>query len=830
MISSNSLLAKSSHRIFRVVCCFLFLFVFVPNCAVWAIVGAQLFEEHKAAVVKLEITGWLSNGKRLTPLRPGTGFIIYSGKPHTVILTAAHVIGPRSEWEQKDGKAQREVRVKSLDDHGKLVLLADNARVHEQNDAQDWAILLIDGEGYSCLEPGDPLSVAPGDFGALIGYEADSKVPGYADGKVTKTSVEVERYGFVLRLNMDVIEGQSGAPILDTHGRVLGIASGNERDKLGYHIGVPVSLPAASFQSLIPPGGTGNCISAERQYDSYIKAAEAYRRLGKQKEYVEALENLLSNKAVLQRLPDAKKFKAEKELRFNIGMALMSEDYIEGISAPKQSAMSHLEQARLLDPTDPLVLIILGFSRASEAAERLPDPKSKAPEIRNIFADAFKYIEEGRSNGHLNEDHYYMIMSLYHYWCGRALMQLKEHADAKNELTAGLDIAKHHLDLPNMAEQKNQFLYRLGQNEIIQSRDVSLAAPYWVQVSDNHYVSHALALSGIGLWYEGITAQHSGSEEKADEKFRLAEKALSTAKQLGERSFRLSLILGMMYFNRENYIDAAANFQDATNLNSSKAIPFYMLGRSKFMIGDKESLVEGRKAMQRAVELDPNDSSTHYWNGRILAASGQNDTAIKEFKRSIEIDPKNTKVYPPLVIFTMLAAEEKDADPHQKVSTYEKALRLANDGLSIANSEKDAETLKRIKELQHKLWNALAYAYAEQGEYMPIAEGYIDRALSANPNDPNYLDTKAWVWIRSSELSKNLSNDQREDKLRRAEQLLKKALDSMPQDASNAKAEVVFHLGYVERLRGNNEAAQIRFLEALDLNPEYQNAKEALKK
>ena len=333
---------------------------------------------------------------------------------------------------------------------------------------------------------------------------------------------------------------------------------------------------------------------------------------------------------------------------------------------------------------------------------------------------------------------------------------------------------------------------------------------------------------GQGLWHHGWEAQERGNEKLANENFAAAEKALSRAKQLGVNSGNYLSTLGILYFTRGNYIEAAATFQEATRIDPSSALFFYWLGRSKLQIGGQESLKEARNAMERAVELKPDDSDSHYWHGVLFVKLQQYTAAMTELQRSIELDSKNLKAYKYLTLATMMVPKANRADRREQVSTYERALKHASDGIAIAKLQKDAHAASEIEKLQHALWNTLAFTYADLGEYLQLAETYIDRALSADPNNPNYFDTKAWILMRSSEVSTTLSNEQREDKLRQAEDLLDKALNSLPQDDTNRRADVIYHLGYVERLHGRNEAARSRFLEALELNPEYQNAKEAI--
>src|SRR5439155_12493091 len=120
---------------------------------------------------------------------------------------------------------------------------------------------------------------------------------------------------------------------------------------------------------------------------------------------------------------------------------------------------------------------------------------------------------------------------------------------------------------------------------------------------------------------------------------------------------KLYLYLGLLYFEQEEYVHAAANFEETTKLNPSGSIGFYWLGRSKFLIDG--SLAEAQKSMARAAELNPKDSDTRLWLGRIIASSGETARAISEFEKSIETDNSNIKAYVNLVEALLLLAEDK---------------------------------------------------------------------------------------------------------------------------------------------------------------------------
>lgn len=756
---------------------------------------AQELDKLKTGIVR--ITAEVGGASK-----SGSGFIVRLTSDTAYIVTASHVVEgakhPKIEFIKDDRSFLATVKALEGDNPRGLALVVVTGI---ENVASDLSALPL----ATAFEVQAPKEVIALGFPKVVG--SLSVIQGNVSSRKGRE--------FIVQAPLE--EGMSGGPvILEDH--VVGLVTESSQG-LGY------ATLAADIQLFL----RGH-LKLGVDYQTSYQLAESYQKLGKHKEYIETLEALLKNEALLSKLPAAERRHNEGTLHFDIALALMGRDYIEGISNRKQRALIHLEKARLLDRSNPVVLFLIGFTKASEASDRLPDPKTKTPEISRIFQEAHRIISEGSSEGRWTEETYHRILILYHYWYGRSLRELEETDAAEAELKAGLALLDRNPDLPGMALQRDQFLYRLGQNAFNRSTaDVPAALEYWKDVSNEDYVGRALTLSGLGFWYAGWEAQSNGKEDKAKEKFDSAERAFAAAKALGHKAWNLSFTLGVLYFSRGDYLNAAANLTDATQVDPRKAIAFYWLGRSKFMMKGQGALEEAQEAMGRATELDPNNSDAYYWLGRIMAESGQNSAAELEFEKCIKIDSKNTKAYSYLVAAIIMVANGKSEHSVEKTSILEKALRQAGVGIKIARSEKDTKTITLIQGFQRLIWNSLAYDYAERGEYLSIAYSYMGKALKSEPNNPYYLDTKAWVLIRMGELSEGLSQNQKEDKLSSAEELLKKSLDLLPPEATDARAETKFHLGYIEMLRGRKEKAQGLFLEALEINPEYEKAKEAMK-
>jgi tetratricopeptide (TPR) repeat protein len=242
---------------------------------------------------------------------------------------------------------------------------------------------------------------------------------------------------------------------------------------------------------------------------------------------------------------------------------------------------------------------------------------------------------------------------------------------------------------------------------------------------------------------------------------------------------------------------------------------------------DKEAkvdnlIVEGSRLLYEGLDVGKRESQE--------TAKEKLLEAVKAFEGSIRLDDKNAKAYEYLIRtkFQLGFLEGENID--KQISIWEKALEHTTDGLKIAKDKGDKSSIyDSIQRMRARLLNNLAYNYAIQGENLPLAEKYIDEALSAaNDSNPNYMDTKAWVMVRKAEQSVDLSLIEKQKIYDTAEQLISRSLPLLPDGNKKSKSEFWFHLGHIEKLRGRADKALEAFRKAYEFNPENEQAKKEL--
>jgi tetratricopeptide (TPR) repeat protein len=560
-------------------------------------------------------------------------------------------------------------------------------------------------------------------------------------------------------------------------------------------------------------------------YQSYYDRAKVYKQRGQYKQWIQAAEDLLHNQEVLGKLPDEERRRSEILLHAEIALDLLAGEN-EGISNPWQKALFHAEQAHLSDPDNFMILFLLGDASAAAAENELGDPTAKTAEIEGQFRTAKQKIDERE----LSEDERQSILEDYHYWFGRSLVRLKEYDRGKVELDAALLIIQRNMS--QMSRKKDPVLIQLGLIEWMKSLDrksldMEAAIEYWKDVADEHYVRNALAVLGLNYFLQSEEARKRGNQQDTQNKSDAARMTLAAAKRMGNISAFATHTLGLVYFSRGDFINAAGTFEDAIRIDSSYAGSFYWLGRSLMHVRDRAT--EARHAMEKAVQLNPGDADAHTYLSLMYGANGELSKARSESEEAIKLNKNSTAAWEFLTTALMGLAAGEHADSQEQMSMYEQALSAANSGISTSEEHKDTGRAESIKHMREQIWNALSYIYAEREAYISVALEYINLALKTEPIDPHYLDTKAWVLIKTAELSKDMPSVKRQLILTESEQLLDRAMASYSAEDSAAKAVTYYHQGYKEKLEGRTDKARELFLNALRLDPKYEKAKNELK-
>ena len=93
--------------------------------------------------------------------------------------------------------------------------------------------------------------------------------------------------------------------------------------------------------------------------------------------------------------------------------------------------------------------------------------------------------------------------------------------------------------------------------------------------------------------------------------------------------------------------------------------------------------------------------------------------------------------------------------PKQKDLLYTRAL-IAEDMGRIDVLENDLQAILDEDPDNASALNALGYTLAERDERLDEAEGYLDRAMALEPNDPIIIDSYGWLLFRQGQLKRSL--------------------------------------------------------------------------
>jgi hypothetical protein len=212
----------------------------------------ELLEANRQAIVRINVTGTLASGEDVN--EAGTGFVFCSLGGVSYIATAAHVLlMDRKLGEYDNGNPKREIKIFFVDDTDAINLYQGSSSIvthqFDERTGKDWAVIGINKrwDREKLLVRGQPNELRPGEQAVLLGYKGGGDV--VQPTPLTLEAADVSR-GLTLGLGGIVPKGQSGGAVLDSRGRVAGIASANLRDESGSHRAVPVSVLSGTISDL----------------------------------------------------------------------------------------------------------------------------------------------------------------------------------------------------------------------------------------------------------------------------------------------------------------------------------------------------------------------------------------------------------------------------------------------------------------------------------------------------------------------------------------------------------------------------------------------------
>ncbi|KAJ2687136.1 TOM (translocase of outer membrane) complex component, partial [Coemansia spiralis] len=123
-----------------------------------------------------------------------------------------------------------------------------------------------------------------------------------------------------------------------------------------------------------------------------------------------------------------------------------------------------------------------------------------------------------------------------------------------------------------------------------------------------------------------------------DEVTRLLDQALAVDANNAETYFQK----GQVHFLKQEFVDAAADYQRAAELDPDFVYPRIQLGVVQFKIG---RLPDAMATFDDAMKRFPERSDLYNYYGEVLAEQGGSDSAISAFEKAAELDATNPLPY-----------------------------------------------------------------------------------------------------------------------------------------------------------------------------------------
>jgi len=181
----------------------------------------QVFAKCSPAIVYITV---YDRNNRATA--SGSGFFVESSG---VLITNYHVI---------DGCYY--ATIETSDTQKKYNVLG----VYNYNEAQDWAVLKVDGSGFNTLEIGDTSTIIGGAKVFAIGSPLGLQNT-ISEGIISNPSRSLDNMNYI-QTSAAISHGSSGGALINKNGKVIGITCGGFEDGQNLNLAIPISYVSYS--------------------------------------------------------------------------------------------------------------------------------------------------------------------------------------------------------------------------------------------------------------------------------------------------------------------------------------------------------------------------------------------------------------------------------------------------------------------------------------------------------------------------------------------------------------------------------------------------------
>jgi tetratricopeptide (TPR) repeat protein len=290
---------------------------------------------------------------------------------------------------------------------------------------------------------------------------------------------------------------------------------------------------------------------------------------------------------------------------------------------------------------------------------------------------------------------------------------------------------------------------------------------------------------------------------------------------------------GIQLFEAKKYEEARKYF--APRAAASAEAAFY-LGRTLIAL---RQFAKASETLEKAVALAPSDAEAHFWLGRAYGQEAMESNLLKqaglakktkaEFEKAVELDPGHLGARGDLVQYYLLAPGFMggSVDKAREQAAEIKKRDAVRGSLALVNVHLDQkDTGAAERELRAAIQTApadlrprllLGAVYQDLKRWNDAFEAFEAAAKASPPGfDALYQIGKTGV----------LSGQ----RLDRAEECLKRYLGSSPGPESAPLPNAHFRLGQVYEKKGDKARARAHYQQAVKMDPNLKDAREALKK
>lgn len=273
--------------------------------------------------------------------------------------------------------------------------------------------------------------------------------------------------------------------------------------------------------------------------------------------------------------------------------------------------------------------------------------------------------------------------------------------------------------------------------------------------------------------------------------------------------------LGFALYKLGMFNDALNEFLVSAGLNPQDDYSRFYIARINL---EQRNLDEAQRAIEEAIKINPDFIELWVYAGFIALDKKEYKNAKYYFSEAAYRNADMSQIY-----YLLGATSEIESDYTNAYFFYKKSLKLnpsSLPGLSalanlcdrIGKKEEAFKTFEKVISFDSTdatALNYVGYTYAERAESLEYALNLIERALSIEPNNGYFIDSRGWVYYQKGDYESALSD------LKRASELVEDAV-------------ILEHLGDVYVKLNEIEKAIEVYQKILSLEPQNKNIKNKL--